>query len=129
MPFPPIGSSGGATGAAVGTGTLTFSDANDGTFAYTVNGISQTKAITRQTFGPVPLCTFGAQANLALTQQLPGPVVGRAGRVASGLGRSISRTRATSSSSTWFTYDVDHTPMWLVATAGQERVGARIPAT
>ena len=67
MPFPPIGSPGGATGAGVGTGTLTFSDANDGTFAYTVNGISQTKAITRQTFGPLPLCTFGAQVNLALT--------------------------------------------------------------
>ena len=38
MPFPPIGSPGGATGAAVGTGTLTFSDANNGTFAYTVKG-------------------------------------------------------------------------------------------
>jgi hypothetical protein len=34
----------------VGTGTLTFSDANNGTFAYSVNGVSGTKAITRQPF-------------------------------------------------------------------------------
>jgi len=32
----------------VGVGTLTFSDDNGGTFAYTVNGVSQTKSITRQ---------------------------------------------------------------------------------
>ena len=36
----------------MGTGTLTFSDANNGSFAYTVKGISQTKAITREVFGP-----------------------------------------------------------------------------
>ena len=34
----------------VGTATLSFSDANNGTFAYTVNGVSQAKAITRQVF-------------------------------------------------------------------------------
>jgi hypothetical protein len=39
---------------AVGTATLTFADGNNGTFAYTVNGVSQTKAITRQVFGVLP---------------------------------------------------------------------------
>ena len=34
----------------VGTATLTFSDADHGTFSYSVNGISGTKAITRQPF-------------------------------------------------------------------------------
>jgi hypothetical protein len=34
----------------VGTTTLTFTDGNSGTFAYTVNGVSQTKPITRQVF-------------------------------------------------------------------------------
>jgi hypothetical protein len=38
------------TRAVVGTGTLTFSDANNGTFAYSINGISGTKLITRQPF-------------------------------------------------------------------------------
>jgi hypothetical protein len=41
----------------VGTGTFTFTDANNGTFAYTVNGVSQSKAITRQVYSsPVPVC-------------------------------------------------------------------------
>jgi hypothetical protein len=34
----------------VGTGTLTFADANNGTFAFSINGVSGTKAITRQPF-------------------------------------------------------------------------------
>lgn len=34
----------------VGHATLTFSDANNGTFAFTVNGVSGTKRITRQPF-------------------------------------------------------------------------------
>lgn len=42
---------------AVGTATFTFSDANNGTFAYTVNGTSQTKPITRQVFStPATTC-------------------------------------------------------------------------
>ncbi len=115
MPFPPIGSPGGATGSAVGTGTLTFSDANDGTFAYTVKGISQSKAITRQTFGPVPLCTFGAQVNLALTNNYQD--LWWAAPAGSEAGWGINLTHeADTIFVTWFTYDVDHTPMWMVAT-------------
>ena len=34
----------------VGSLTLTFGDGNSATFAYTVNGVSQSKAITRQVF-------------------------------------------------------------------------------
>ena len=34
----------------VGTVTLTFTDGTTATFAYTVNGITQTKTITRQSF-------------------------------------------------------------------------------
>ena len=37
---------------AVGTATFTFSDGNNAQFAYTVNGVSQAKAITRQVFTP-----------------------------------------------------------------------------
>jgi hypothetical protein len=36
------------TGPAFGTATFTFADGNTGTFDYTVNGITQTKAITRE---------------------------------------------------------------------------------
>ena len=34
----------------VGTASFTFSDGNNATFAYTVNGVSQAKAITREVF-------------------------------------------------------------------------------
>ena len=37
---------------AVGTATLTFADGNRAAFAYTVNGVAQTKQITRQIFAP-----------------------------------------------------------------------------
>ena len=37
---------------SVGNATITFVDGNHATFAYTVNGITQTKQITRQIFRP-----------------------------------------------------------------------------
>lgn len=49
------------TATAVGSGTLTFTDADNGSFAYTVNGVSQTKAITRQIYAtPASTCTVPA---------------------------------------------------------------------
>jgi hypothetical protein len=43
--------------APVGTATLTFADGNAATFAYTVNGVSQQKSITRQVFrSPGTVC-------------------------------------------------------------------------
>jgi hypothetical protein len=94
---------------------LTFSDANDGTFAYTVKGISQTKAITRQTFGPLPLCTFGAQVNLALTNDYQDLWWAAPAGSQAGWGINLAQEGDTIFV-TWFTYDVDHTPMWMVAT-------------
>jgi hypothetical protein len=43
---------GGAVGTNVGTVTFTFTNGNNATFAYTVNGIAQSKAITREVFQP-----------------------------------------------------------------------------
>jgi hypothetical protein len=41
----------------VGSATLSFSDANNGTFAYSVNGLAGSKAITRQVYAsPVTVC-------------------------------------------------------------------------
>jgi hypothetical protein len=41
----------------VGTGTFTFTDANTGVFSYTVNGVTQTKPITRLSFSsPATIC-------------------------------------------------------------------------
>jgi len=45
------------TPTAVGTATLTFSDGNHATFAYTVGAVTQSKAITREVFvNPGTLC-------------------------------------------------------------------------
>lgn len=44
---------------AVGTATFTFADFDNGTFSYTVNGVSQSKAITRYVFAsPRTTCHF-----------------------------------------------------------------------
>jgi predicted dienelactone hydrolase len=98
---------------AVGNGTLTFSDPNTGTFFYTVNGITQTKPITRQVFGPLPTCAYASQPNLALAinfQDLwwkPSE---------SGWGLSLTQ-QGTTIFGVWFTYEQDGTPIWLSFTA------------
>ncbi len=50
------------TRSAVGSATLTFTDANDAQFAYTVNGVSQVKALTREVYAsPVPVACSGGR--------------------------------------------------------------------
>ena len=51
---------------------IIFSDGNNAQFAYTLMGVSQTKAITRQVFGPVPTCVWGALPDLAHAQETLG---------------------------------------------------------
>jgi hypothetical protein len=115
-PFPPIGSTGGTTGAAVGSGTLTFSDANNGSFAYTVNGISQTKSITRETFGILPVCSSAAQSSLALATNYQDLWWGAPAGSEAGWGINLVHEGDTIVA-TWFTYDFDRSPMWLVVSA------------
>jgi hypothetical protein len=46
------------TVSSVGSATLTFADGNHATFAYTVNGVSQSKQITREVFrAPGTVCS------------------------------------------------------------------------
>jgi hypothetical protein len=48
---------GSVVATEVGSATFTFSGPNEGTFAYTLDGISQGKAITRQSFAvPETVC-------------------------------------------------------------------------
>jgi hypothetical protein len=114
VPFPPLGAPGGATGAPVGIATLTFTDANNGTFAYTVNGIAQTKAITREVFGPLPNCVFGAQLNLALANNYQDLWWAAPAGSEAGWGINFAHEGDTIFA-TWYTYDHDRSPMWLVA--------------
>lgn len=112
-------------GTAVGTGTLAFTDTNNGTFAYTVNGISQTKTITQQVFGPLPTCRFGALSDLTLATNYQDLWWNSPPGSESGWGINFIQ-QGTTIFATWFTYDHDHTPMWLSATLINTGPGAYV---
>lgn len=116
VPFPPLGSPGGATGSAVGMGALTFSDANNGTFSYTVNGISQTKPISREVFGPLPNCTFGVETNLELATNYQDLWWAAPAGSESGWGINLNHQGDTIFA-TWYTYNSAGAPFWLTVTA------------
>ena len=96
-------------------GTLEFSDAINGTFKFTVGAVEQTKSITRERFGPLPTCTFGGQPNLALATNYTDLWWNAPGNSEAGWGLNLDHQGDTIVA-TWFTYDLDGTPMWLVAT-------------
>ncbi|HEX4523973.1 MAG TPA: hypothetical protein VH704_10670 [Casimicrobiaceae bacterium] len=125
VPFPPLGSPGGATVSGLGgPATLMFTDANNALFTYTVNGITQTKAITRQVLAaaPLPVCTFGGQPNLALATNYT--ALWWAAPPGSEAGWGVNLThQGDLIFVTWFTFAHDHTPMWLVGTASKTSPG------
>ena len=102
-------------GTAVGSGALTFTDTNNGSFAYTVNGVSQTKTLTHQVFGPLPTCSFGTLSDLRLATNYQDLWWNSPPGSESGWGINLTQL-GTTIFATWFTYDHDLTPMWLVAT-------------
>ncbi len=109
-------------GTAVGTGTLTFADADTGTFAYSVNFITQTKTITRQVFGQLPTCTFGILSDLSLAYNYQDLWWAAPAGSESGWGVNLTHQSDTIFA-TWFTYDLDRTPMWLSVTAPKTAAG------
>lgn len=118
--FIPVGGVGGATGSIVGEGTLTFSDANNGTFSYSVNGISQTKAITRQVFGSLPTCIFQPQPDFVRATNMTDLWWAAPAGSESGWGIGLADHGAIFA--TWFTYDHDNTPLWLVGTLTRDNI-------
>ena len=134
VPFDPTQ----VTRSVVGFGTITFTDANTGTFSYTVTTASavqaqvvtqQNKAITRQVFGTLPACSFSAQANPAATTNYTDLWWASPAQSESGWGLNLTH-EGTNIFATWFTYDTDGTPLWLSSTlaqgAGQSFNGALI---
>jgi subtilase family serine protease len=98
----------------VGAATLTFSDANNGTFAYTVGGISQSKQITRESFGTIPTC--GASTTLSSATNYTDLWWNSPAASESGWGINLTH-QGTTIFASWFTYDTNGKAMWLVATA------------
>jgi lysyl endopeptidase len=118
VPFSPAA----VTATPVGSGTLRFSDLNNGTFTYVVNGSQQVKSITRQVFGPVPSCVWGAQPNLAAATNFQDLWWAAPAGVESGWGINFTQ-QGTTVFATWFTYNADGTPLWLSVTANNTSPG------
>ena len=111
------------TRKAVGSGTLSFSDSGPGTFAYTVNGAAQTKAITRQPFTrPVPACTFGGATDFASVTNYQDIWWSAPANSESGWGINLTH-QGDIIFMVWFTYDLDGTPLWLSATLTKSTTG------
>ena len=106
----------------VGSGTLTFTDVNTAQFAYVVNGISQAKTLTREVFGVLPTCTFGTQPDLALATNYQDLWWATPRGSESGWGINLTE-QSNIIFGTWFTYDVDGTPLWLSVTASNTAPG------
>ena len=105
---------------AVGTATFNFTDANTGTFAYNVNGVTQTKAITRQIFDTPPTCaaggTPGAPPNFSdLWYRAPA-------ESEPGWGVNLMH-QANILFATWFTYDATGKGMWVVGPRVERTTG------
>ncbi len=118
VPFDP----GQVAGTAVGTGTISFTDANNGIFGYTVNDVSQAKPITRQVFGQMPICIFSAQNNLVTATNYQDLWWKMPAESESGWGVNLTQEGDTIFA-TWFTYDHDHSAMWLAVTANETAPG------
>jgi hypothetical protein len=114
----------------VGTATLSFTDPNTGSFSYNfpaggvlgnMSPIAQVKAITRQVFGPLPVCATATGSLAAATNYQDLWWAAPAGSE-SGWGINLTHQGDTIFAS-WFTYDVNGTPMWLVVTAPKTSPG------
>jgi len=96
--------------AAVGSVTLAFSDPSNGTFTYTLKGVTQSKAITRFVYStPVPTCTFGGEGSTNYQDLWWRSPAGSE----NGWGVNIAH-QGDILFATWFTYGADGTDMWMV---------------
>jgi hypothetical protein len=105
-----------------GAATFAFTDANNGTFRYVIGAIDQTKTITREVFGTLPTCTFGAADDPAAAINYQDLWWKKPASAESGWGINLNHQDDTIFA-TWFTYDVDGSPLWLVVTADKKSPG------
>jgi hypothetical protein len=120
----PFNKTSGAT--KVGIATLNFTDASNGTFHYEVTlpggTVSQTKAITQQQLAAPPLasCASATQPLTAATNYQDIWWAGTSANAGTEPGWGINFThQGDIVFASWFTYDLDGTPLWVVATAAK----------
>jgi alpha-tubulin suppressor-like RCC1 family protein len=104
------------TRTEVGNATLSFTDADNGTFSYTVNGVTQSKPIGKFLFSSSPTtCTLGGDAGGAVNYQdlwWASPA-----GVESGWGLNVAH-QGDILFATWFTYETGNKGLWLVMSNG-----------
>ena len=118
VPFNPSG----VRGTRVGSGTLTFTDAANATFDYTVNGVHQTKGLTPQVFGDLPTCTFDLVNDPSVAFNYQDLWWAAPAGNESGWGIDLTH-QGDVIFATWFTYATDGSPMWVSATAPKTAKG------
>lgn len=102
------------TATPVGTARFAFSDASNGTFSYTVDGISGSRAIERQVFAsPAPTCSQAGAAGAMPNYQ---DLWWAPGGNESGWGLNVTH-QGDVLFITWFTYGPDGRGMWLVGSS------------
>jgi len=95
-----------AANASVGSATLTFTGPGSATLAYTINGVSGAKSITRQPYGPVDPTPVAAYGDLWW-----------GGEAQNGWGVAINQQYRTLFA-VWYTYDVNGKTVWYVIPSG-----------
>jgi subtilisin family serine protease len=108
--------------AVRGDATLTFIDPYTGTFRYTVDGATRTKNITRQVFGETLTCTFALDPDPAAATTYQDLWWAAPAGSESGWGINLVQ-QSDIIFATWFVYDVDRSPLWLVMTATRQAPG------
>ena len=94
-----------------------FADNDTATFAYTVNGVPQSKVITRQVFSsPVPTCTWGGHTDPALATNYQDLWWNAPSGSESGWGINFTH-QGNTIFATWFTYGPDGNPLWFAVSA------------
>ncbi len=107
---------------AAGSGKLRFSDADNGEFTFTIDGMTHTKSITKQVFGPLPSCFLASQVVLAQATNYQDIWWNSPAGSESGWGVNFTH-QGESIFATWFTYNANGSPMWLSASIRKSAPG------
>ena len=110
---------GAVRGTVVGTMRITFSDDNNGTLAYSVNGAQVVKSITKLLFQTPPNCAWSASNR---SQSLNFQDLWWGGPAESGWGVNLAH-QGDIIFATLFTYDASGQPRWFVMSEGRRATG------
>ena len=105
---------GQVTVTALGSATFSFTDANNGTFAYTIGSAAASRLITRQVYGaPAPTCSPSQSPSATNFQDLWWADPAGSER---GWGLNVAHQGETLFL-TWFKYDSQGRPEWVVGSS------------